>query len=75
MTFQASSKLGAVGSLSHGIYYGSSIAVIIHSFDHSLFGRLIIRYGICYGRSIRIYYRTGFAIALTIRSVDRYPLA
>ena len=40
MTFQASSKLGAEGSLSHGIYYGSSIAVIIHSFDHSFDGSL-----------------------------------
>ena len=31
-----------MGSLSHGIYYGSSIAFVVHSLDPSLFVQLIL---------------------------------
>ncbi len=46
--------------LSQGIYYGTSIALIIHSVDRSLFSHLIAIHSV-----------EGFTIALTIHSLDR----
>ncbi len=67
--------LEIAGSLSHGSYYGSSIALIIHSVDRSLFSHLIaIRsFEGSLSRSLStrlILQKTQF---LTVRSINFLP--